>query len=387
MAGMVGSHRGEARAHVRPARAAWLGLLVAAAALLASPAGASADDPAPGAELPAGHARVEGSPAARTYAAQGPAPTYRLSDGSTVRVHVAPEFQGGPMLGRLLARLGSLLHGREMNELTVYIATASELQSSCGGGGGCYFALDQTMVVPGDDSGASMPFEMLVAHEYGHHIERNRSTNGWPASELGARHWATHEHVCEGVSAGRLFPGDQGAHYWENPGEAFAQAYAFRHHPDLVPWWWSFAAPDAGAYAAIETDVADGSGGSAKTRWAKRLNAGKGLRPEGPEHAPGRAAAGSPPRAALRALRPRPRLTRRTGVEEGPAEALPSQRRRRCRRAPLQRLRGPDDAARGPPALGQGPLRGQDPAAVGMRRTPSRQRRSASQSTLRRRTA
>ena len=67
--------------------------------------------------------------------------------------------------------------------------------------------------------------------------------------------WATVEGVCGGVAAGTAFPGAGGEQYWSNPGEAFAQAYAFMHYPGEVPWWWHIAEPDAAAYEAIRADV------------------------------------------------------------------------------------------------------------------------------------
>ncbi|MBO0748643.1 MAG: hypothetical protein J2O47_09830, partial [Acidimicrobiaceae bacterium] len=140
----------------------------------------------------------------------------------------------------------------------------------------CYYPSSQTMVVSGDpvNTNNAMPQSMVITHEYAHHIEANRSVAGWNASDLGARHWATYEHVCEGVAAGALFPGDQGAHYWDNPGEAFAQAYATMMYPDAVPWWWHFAEPDQGAFEAIRADVAD-SGMGPTVRWSRSLAPGE----------------------------------------------------------------------------------------------------------------
>jgi hypothetical protein len=114
----------------------------------------------------------------------------------------------------------------------------------------------------------------VIAHEYGHHIEANRSDEDWSATHLGGRHWGSYQRVCEGVRSGRLYPGTGGFRYWDQPGEAFAQTYAFLHHPDAVPWWWSFAEPDQGAFDAIQADVAD-TGGPTGARWARRLNPGR----------------------------------------------------------------------------------------------------------------
>jgi hypothetical protein len=203
-------------------------------------------------------------------------PRYPVAGGGSVAVQVDPAYAGGGALQRVLDSLGELPHGAEMNKLTVHIADLANLFRFCGQGAtACYYPNDLTMVVSGDpvNQNNGMPQGMVIAHEYGHHIEANRSVPGWNASSLGGRHWATYEHVCEGVSAGRLFPGDQGTHYWDNPGEAFAQAYATMLYPGVVPWWWHFAEPNEGSFAAIRADVADGSP-AATVRWSRTLAPG-----------------------------------------------------------------------------------------------------------------
>ena len=202
--------------------------------------------------------------------------SYPVAGGGTVRVEVDAAYAGTDALRRVLDTLGATLHGAEMSSLSVHIADQTNLYRLCGQGAtACYFPSSQTMVVSGSpiNPNNQMPQGMVIAHEYGHHIEANRSLPGWYANNLGARHWATYEHVCEGVAAGLLFPGDEGLHYWENPGEAFAQAYATLLYPDAVPWWWSFAEPGPGAFDAIRADVADTSQG-ARTTWSGRLAPG-----------------------------------------------------------------------------------------------------------------
>ena len=212
------------------------------------------------------------APAVRSAAAAS-LPRFQVLGGGSVSVQVDAAFAGGGALQRVLNTLGELPHGPEINKLTVHIADLDNLYRSCGQGAtACYFPASQTMVISGSPININngMPQGMVIAHEYGHHIEANRSLRGWNASELGGRHWATYEHVCEGVAAGTLFPGDQGAGYWDNPGEAFAQAYATMLYPDAVPWWWHFAEPDEGAFEAIREDVGDGLRPTT-VRWARRL--------------------------------------------------------------------------------------------------------------------
>jgi hypothetical protein len=42
------------------------------------------------------------------------------------------------------------------------------------------------------------------------------------------------------VRRGQFFPGDEDFHYWENPGEAFAETNAHLNYPEVsVPWGYS----------------------------------------------------------------------------------------------------------------------------------------------------
>jgi hypothetical protein len=258
----------------RPSRALLLLCAVAAVAWLLAAVRVEA---APASTSELFHDSVIGGPVptARTATASASSASgYPVAGGQTVQVEVDPAYAGTDALQRVLDTLGATVHGAEMSKLTVHIADATNLSRACGQNStACYFPSSMTMVVSGDpiNPNNQMPQGMVITHEYGHHIEANRSFPGWYATNLGGRHWATYEHVCEGVAAGTLFPGDQGVHYWENPGEAFAQAYATMLYPDAAPWWWSFAEPDEGAFDAIRADVADTSQGT-MVRWGQRLN-------------------------------------------------------------------------------------------------------------------
>ena len=62
-----------------------------------------------------------------------------------------------------------------------------------------------------------------------------------------------------GPELGELFvyPGDEGTHYFEDPGEAFAEAFAHYRFPNLpVPWRYSPALrPNQAAFRAIREDT------------------------------------------------------------------------------------------------------------------------------------
>ena len=66
----------------------------------------------------------------------------------------------------------------------------------------------------------------MIAHEYGHHIAAHRSNAPLEALDFGPKRWSSYELVCSNTIDGKLAPGDQGANYLSNPGEAWAEAYA-----------------------------------------------------------------------------------------------------------------------------------------------------------------
>ena len=79
---------------------------------------------------------------------------------------------------------------------------------------------------------------------------RARSTGG-PSAGPASRASAT------GRRHGKLFPGDEGDHYFEDPGEAFAEAFAHNRFPEAsVRWrWLRELAPTADSFRAIQEDT------------------------------------------------------------------------------------------------------------------------------------
>jgi hypothetical protein len=162
------------------------------------------------------------------------------------------------------AFLGTVPHLDEMNLLTVLLVPPAEMATQCGPGAqACYFPSLDRMVINGDKSPAAdgASWEFVIAHEYGHHLANHRENPPFdsPAIDWGPKYWASYERVCEGVRAGVYFPGDEQAHYFENPGEGFAESFAFNRFPTApVPWAWAASLqPDAGAFAAIQRDALD----------------------------------------------------------------------------------------------------------------------------------
>ena len=118
----------------------------------------------------------------------------------------------------------------------------------------CYAIDEQRMYVPGE-SVRGIPIEYPLTHEYGHHVALWRSNAPWDALDWGAKYWSSSVGVCKQVQRHVLFPGNQGAHYWDDPGEGFADSYAHLHYPQ-APWSYNdLMRPTRRTLAALQRDV------------------------------------------------------------------------------------------------------------------------------------
>jgi hypothetical protein len=186
---------------------------------------------------------------------------YTTPKGEPLRVAVSPAFpddaQTRVAIQSYVDFLASRLHGSEISRLTSYLAPLREVRELCGAlAVGCYSATSEILVVPAQDTlRGEYSKEFVVTHEYGHHIARNRTNYPWRAISYGPKHWARLHHICQRVAAGKLWPGDQGKHYFQDPGEGWAQAYALYHYPHTL-WRYSvFTRPIGRTPRAIRTDV------------------------------------------------------------------------------------------------------------------------------------
>jgi hypothetical protein len=158
--------------------------------------------------------------------------------------------------------IGTLLHGEEVELLTVQLDTEYQLGYDCGfGAEACYFTGDNKIVIGGyeEADGEGATFDFVLAHEYGHHVAQHRDLPQPFGSAInwGTERWASLENVCQGQRRGRLYPGDEGTHYFEDPGEAFAEAFAHYRFPSLpIPWRYAPSLrPTPAAFRAIREDT------------------------------------------------------------------------------------------------------------------------------------
>jgi len=252
----------------RSAIATLAALLCLTAALLILPAPAGAAPRAPLAEGstlelpgPAGpfpDALIHNRPLLSRV--NGPVPrenSYPVLGGE--QVAVSSTYYTDEQMQSVVNVLAGLVHGPEMNTLSVYVASPQEVTDMCGQGAlACYAPGISEMIVSGDDgSSYGVPRDFTIAHEYGHHIANNRVNPPWTALDSGAKRWATYERVCQGTRKGQLFPGDEQYHYWENPGEGFAESNAHLNFPGVsVPWGYSsLLQPTQGSLAKLKADI------------------------------------------------------------------------------------------------------------------------------------
>jgi hypothetical protein len=181
--------------------------------------------------------------------------------GETVTVHVSDALPVETVTPEGWAEfIAKLTHGSEISALTSYIVPLDELEQLCGARAlGCYSGNE--MVALGDTSIDGTTPEEVVRHEYGHHVAFHRLNDPWRAIDWGPKNWATAATVCPRVVRREAFPGDEGSHYSQNPGEAWAETYRLmdERKAGITTASWSIIEqsffPDEAALQAAERDV------------------------------------------------------------------------------------------------------------------------------------
>jgi hypothetical protein len=172
-------------------------------------------------------------------------------DGTPVTVELSPSIPDTPGNRALVQSkvnfLGALPHGSELRRVKLRLLTNAELTQACDDDPtddlevlACYDGSRERLFAPLDpERKANEVFtpEFVLAHEYGHHVARNRVNPPFFAGSFGPKYWATYNLVCNFVDRGIYFPGDQSAaHYFDNPGEGWAESYA-RMATGTTPRW------------------------------------------------------------------------------------------------------------------------------------------------------
>ncbi|MDX6414888.1 MAG: hypothetical protein QOH23_2298 [Gaiellaceae bacterium] len=204
--------------------------------------------------------------------------TYTTKTGESVTIYSSNAYPVDHASNQAAADyIDSLVHGPELSEVRIYFAPADEVGILCGStdADGCYSPATGEIVSIGEDSQWST-VEEVVTHEYGHHVAAHRLNAPWSAVAWGTKRWATYEGICAKEAAGRAFPGDEGDHYLQNPGEAFAESFLHLNEVKLgvdeTPWGYDpMFAPDAKALAALEQDVVAPWTSYSLRRWTGRF--------------------------------------------------------------------------------------------------------------------
>ncbi len=194
--------------------------------------------------------------------------TYPTGDAAGTSIHIVvsdayPVDQTLPE--SWAAYLGSLPHGPELSLLTLNLMPLSTVESSqfCGDQSlACYDPSNDTIYAAPDDQLDTPPAKEIVTHEYGHHIANNRTDTPWSAEDYGTKRWSSYEQICARTAAGTASPGDEGAAYSQNPGEAFAESYRVLALTAIgqTPSSWEIVSrtfyPDATALNLLMEDIA-----------------------------------------------------------------------------------------------------------------------------------
>jgi hypothetical protein len=186
---------------------------------------------------------------------------YTTAAGEQVHISVSDELVSDDAENQRWADfLGSVPHGSELEEVTVYFAPVAEVKTICGASAlACYSPTQRLIVAPAEETEGQPPRQSIVAHEYGHHLANSRLNTPWRGVALGTKRWATYMGICAGVEEGTLSLQE----YELDPAEGFAESYRLLVERKLAlqPTPWEIVdplfEPDDTALALIEQDVAD----------------------------------------------------------------------------------------------------------------------------------
>jgi hypothetical protein len=185
---------------------------------------------------------------------------YFTADGAPVTVYMSAAYiPDGSYLQAVANFFDSLYHRDELAAVTIYVAPIDEIHADCMStdADGCFDPSTDTIYIPGATPPDGTPVEELAAHEYGHLIAHHR-LNAWSgdAFDWGPEYWASYENVCARTLEGTAFPGNEGAHYSQNPGEAWADTNRLLNGGNPNVWQFDLSFfPDSTALQNAKKDI------------------------------------------------------------------------------------------------------------------------------------
>jgi hypothetical protein len=155
---------------------------------------------------------------------------YTVADNYKVKVWTSAVYPVDDQQNQDLADfLDSALHGPEIQTVTIYRLSPSEITQYCGSADAlaCYAPDMKVLLTPVEPAASHFSAQGAVLHEYGHHIANSRSNPPFRSTvDFGPKRWASYENVCAGWKRGTLHPGAESfPNYRLNPGEGWAEAY------------------------------------------------------------------------------------------------------------------------------------------------------------------
>src|SRR5205814_4594259 len=119
--------------------------------------------------------------------------TYTAPTGEHVTIRVSDRYPQDQAVPQHWADfLASLLHGPELQTVTLNLATFAEVQQTCGNSAlACYSPTQGVIVATPDQASPEISPESIVIHGYGHHVAASRNDAPWAAVDYGTKRWSS----------------------------------------------------------------------------------------------------------------------------------------------------------------------------------------------------
>jgi hypothetical protein len=155
---------------------------------------------------------------------------YTVADDYKVSVWTSDDYPVDDQQNQALANfLDQALHGPEIQTVTIYRVSPSQITEICGSADAlaCYAPSRKLLFTPVEPATSDFTPQAALLHEYGHHIANSRTNTPFkPTVDYGPKRWATYENVCSLTKRHKLFPGAETfPDYQLNPGEGWAESY------------------------------------------------------------------------------------------------------------------------------------------------------------------